>query len=237
MCGIAGIIGQGQIMQDFDLFEEMIYASALRGHHSTGIMVAGNKKSPVITKRIGSAWPFLREEGKNQDSLMRTFGMNVRFAHCRSATVGDINIKNAHPFRTPNLIGMHNGTLVDYKYLKKDVTDSELLFQDMEEKGIVETLRELSPKSAYAIAVYDRRDKCVYLARNTQRELAIALNKTFGMMYFMSEFPMLFALTKRNHEDCSYAYVNPGQIMKIDPMKVKPTKDVDEAEFIEYINL
>ncbi len=223
MCGLTGMAGNGVYVTDLKIFNELLYMSGLRGEDSTGVMIANTnrpKNHYIVDKALEAPAEFVRKRNTTGGILQYTKA-NIYMAHARYATVGKKTVDNAHPFEVPGLVGMHNGTLADIKYSwpsnvdDKGKTDSELMFRDMSEIGILETLNGLSPNSAFAISVYDTKARKLYLARNKHRPLYGALNKKFGMLYWSSEFYMLHAAADRNHEEIHSFYFQPDKLYEI----------------------
>lgn len=67
------------------------------------------------------------------------------FAHTRFASVGDVTLKNAHPFKMGNVLGAHNGGIFNHeamaeKYHRKFEVDSMHVFAHMNEGRDLEEL-------------------------------------------------------------------------------------------------
>lgn len=197
MCGICGMVGFGIGLDDVKMFETMFYLTGLRGLHSTGLMTAKfhtGKTKIELRKKATNVANFIQEDSwmKFEDRQLASYTTDLFMGHCRYATIGEINDKNAHPFRAGNLIGAHNGTLVGKEWLgDKELTDSEVMFNAMAQEGVPDVLRRLPYGSAYAISVFDKNTKKLYLGRNFERPLYIGLNKKYGVLYWASELRIL----------------------------------------------
>ena len=192
MCGLAGMIGRDLGPKHLGMFKDMLYVSSLRGPHSTGVASVAKDKI-VLNKMTGDAALFLDYFGGAKGYLSRPRQMAL-LGHCRWATVGNVNKQNAHPFDTGRFIGAHNGTLKDDAYLprKHDTrTDSELMFRDMNEKGIVPVLRDLHFWSAWAVSIWDKDNQRLHLARNMDRPLFFGINKKDPTIVWASELRFL----------------------------------------------
>lgn len=236
MCGLAAMIGPGVTRDDLKAINDLAYVTGLRGFHSTGVyQVRKNYKNeledPTLEKRAMPVGDFQTlhsldkkdypDLGINPKILNDTLA-NLFMIHCRYATFGAVNDQNAHPFETERYVGMHNGSLVDFRYTSKhgehaNKTDSERMFMDMDKYGVEQTLANLEKGSAYAVFVFDKQEKKLYVARNNLRTLYFTTNKKRGVSYFSSEIEMLrLALNRRNIEYGDIYYFEPGRIYTFD---------------------
>lgn len=209
MCGQCGLAGDGVELKDLEGFETLLWLSALRGPHSTGVMTytpnGGFNKPPIrIHKTLAPAPLFLLQEGRKkfEERVIRTVFTEVFMGHCRWATVGDVNENNAHPFDTGNLVSTHNGTLTDQEYSKdKTKTDSQMMFEAMEQKGVLSVLSGLNYSSAYAVVIFDKKKKTLTFARETERPLSCGISRTRRTMLWASETAMLEFINTKHKLD------------------------------------
>ena len=198
MCGLFGIAGAGISLEDLKALQSLTLFSVLRGEDSTGFFKAGyNGKSQQILKDTLPSPTFLLRHKDFIDDYQTYFMMG----HVRDSTVGGITKKNAHPFMYSDIVGAHNGTLYDSKYrpVGSKRSDSDLLFQEMNTRGVPEVLSELDGDSAFAVSVYHRKDYAFTLARSKHRPLHVAIHQHRGTFYWASEFEMLeFILARHN---------------------------------------
>jgi hypothetical protein len=114
-----------------------------------------------------------------------------------------------------NIVGAHNGTLHDKKYEDAKKTDSEIMFRDINDRGLSTVLNELDKKSAFAITMYDKRDHCVYFTRNDDRTLSFAFLEGRGVMYWASELGMLKYVLDRAGEKYTTFSLKAHHVVKI----------------------
>lgn len=213
MCGLFGQVGPGIQVADLIFLKSLAWVSALRGTDGTGILQAGAYRTHY--KNLKKFNNYFLEKGQHDISYFtwyhehhkegnrKVFGDisdNLYAGHVRAATLGNVSDNNAHPFELENLIGMHNGTLVDSKYMDRswEKTDSELMFEDMNIRGIVPVLRDLDDKSAYSVVIWDKSDLTINFATNGKRPLKFAINKRRNVLYWASETWMLTGCAARH---------------------------------------
>lgn len=253
MCGLFGMIGPGITQTDLLFLQEIGYVSALRGRDGTGV-VQGSLYEKYCSHKIKkedseySQFMWYHQNCKGGSPLvLNDTTCNYFLGHVRHATKGAINSDNTHPFDVGQLVGMHNGTLKDLKYDHKDKTDTELLLKDIQERGPLRVLREISKDSAYAIVYLDKREKQIVFARNEKRTLFYTYHVHRSVMYYASEKWMLEAIADRNDIVIGDLYrVEAGYIHKISPRDIEKGKPpgwrvtpiaVPEVELIKKDNV
>lgn len=200
----------------------MLIYNSVRGMDSTGAAsvkrheVSGKAKM-IVAKELGHPFELLSITRKNPAVDFPKIIEGVQRAllgHCRSATRGSTERRNAHPFVKENIVGTHNGTL-DWK-TEKDLegglsgerfeTDSEKFFSHLDVHGIAETAKLLKKEDQYAFVWYDTRDNTINFLRNSTRPFYFAMDKAQEQLFWSSEFYHLAAgIQDIPHEDkCIY---------------------------------
>lgn len=224
MCGLCGLLGPGIQYRDLDILQELSYVSGLRGTDGAGIVQGksenyGKRKNHFkMGKSVQdiSYFRWFNDRAKGGDKeLFKNIQNNFFAVHTRGASRGVISNENAHPFEFTNLIGMHNGTLVDSQYHHLMKTDSEMLFGDINKKGLLTVLEALNPKSAYALVIYNKKTGEMVFARNDERELYFCFAADRAVMYWASEEWFLRGVLSRNKTD-----ILNDEVLLIDPYKI-----------------
>jgi hypothetical protein len=198
MCGLVGAAGTLNKKEE-DAFRHLLILDSLRGMDSTGAAFVNILKDVHLAKTVGD--PFQLLETVAFEAGMRQAN-SCLIGHNRSATIGKVVRKNAHPFLTKNIVGAHNGTLTNkgaipdaYQY----DTDSEAIFNSIDIRGAKETLAPV--QGAYALTWYDTRTNAVHLLRNKERPLFVAETKDNKCVFWASEAWMLHAILQRQSVD------------------------------------
>lgn len=197
MCGLVACITKrefGFTSKDKDIFDQLLYADALRGRDSTGIFCV-NKFGNVNTLKSAQQAADFQKTTEYKAALNAAF-MNGRVlvGHNRAATHGETVDKNAHPFISNNICLVHNGTLYNHKIIADVAVDSHALAIGFSKEGHVKTLDKAF--GAYALIWYDAKEQTVYIAKNDQRPLWMI--DTPDAIYIASEADMLTWVVGRN---------------------------------------
>lgn len=207
MCGIVGMVVKptnGFSSKTETIFNQLLYADAVRGEDSTGVIGIETDTTFHIAKEATAAAWFLNslEVDSRLPSTLFKSGKAI-IGHNRKKTMGKIEDVSAHPFVIDTHFAMvHNGTLHNHRTLADTVVDSEALaivlekaFGKKDKVGAIgETLGKVS--GAYAVSIYDQRSNCVHLIRNTERPMSYV--ETNEGWFWASEAGLLYWILSRN---------------------------------------
>lgn len=245
MCGLFGMMGPGVQKNDLKIIRDLGIFSQVRGMDGAGIyQVRSNaqkgwrtyeqlyKSYATFSEMVLEIEAKQRRREKGMEDILESVSIDVFMGHVRWATKGGMNSAQAHPYEFSGIVGAHNGTLRDKKYEDKTRTDSDLMFEDVNRRGLETVLNELDPWSAYAITMYDKEQKKMYFARNDERPLFFAANRSRSVLYWASEKEMLeFALQRNRETNYSVHELITDLLVCVDPsdmtyktMTEKPTK-------------
>ncbi len=216
MCGLVAIISKKEFGFDFKsqtIFEQMLYADALRGEDSTGIYGINKYGNLRSHKSAKHAYEFLQTKSFQDFKSDMFKDYRIVVGHNRAATKGAVKDENAHPWIEDHICLVHNGTLTYHKNLADTEVDSHAICKAFAKKGYKETLPEIM--GAFALIWYDAKEKQLCLARNSQRPLWIV--ETPEADYYSSESEMLLWLLKRNlGKEYEAKYLGTDRIYKYD---------------------
>ena len=214
ICGLVGVVGN-ITLKDVNAFKEMLVLDSVRGYDSVGVFSLKKNGEEQLVKSVDAVANAL----ETKKFIRATTGeFRVLIGHNRAASVGSVNINNAHPFDFEHIVGAHNGTLTGWKFDLEDSkqfeVDSECLFHNINKKGIEHTYGKA--EGAMALSWYDRRDQSVNLLRNDERPLYVATNKAKDVYYWASEPWMIsVALGHQGLEASELVRLDSHKLMKI----------------------
>jgi glutamine amidotransferase len=120
---------------------------------------------PAVFKSILPAW-----NDENLINISSKIASECFMGHVRASTVGSVNSANCHPFSYKKLLFMHNGTIRDFRKIKKKIIDK------IADKYLDNIKGQTD--SEYLFALF-----CTMLGRNikapTSKHLVDAFKKTF----------------------------------------------------------
>lgn len=189
---------------DLALFRELWIKNDVRGGDAAGIAMSG--KSWEVFKEAGLAQNLYHTKAAQEFfAQMYQERPQMVLGHTRKGTGGTPkdNVNN-HPFVTPHLVGVHNGSISDWwrldydQKLRQGVVDSEALYLALdrltEKEGVTASLLDQfygSLTGVAALAFWDRlRPHSLWLTRAT-RPLALGITWD-GTLFFTSEEEHLY---------------------------------------------
>lgn len=200
MCGIVGVAGKITNTVKNTVFKDMLDVCQLRGRDSTGVIKVRNDADQSYTwvKAVGP--PSALFDYRKYESDIERGEALVLVGHTRSRTVGDVSLKNAHPFDYPEegIIGVHNGTLREHHKLDGHTynkVDSDVLYGHLAANGPAKTFDKV--KGAYACVWWDDNKKSLNFIRNDERPLWFTWSKDMEMMFWASEIGMFWAIERK----------------------------------------
>lgn len=205
MCGLFGVISHTLSANEIDRFAQLGIVSQLRGSHSSGLAIVkrkgGGKIKMQTINRVAPTGALF--EMPQVWQLLNEKDLSCIMGHARHATSGHINERNSHPILEGKILGMHNGTIEKYnKQVSKGdedkLTDSRILFQNINKLGVIPTLNDVGEIGAFALTFFDTSKQTLTLVRNYARELWIMKQKKHNCMYWASEPEMLDLVAARN---------------------------------------
>lgn len=202
MCGILGYMTLTDIAFEAakdKFFTEGTFVNTLRGADSTGYMAVSEEFHWEWAKHTVSGSKFVQ----TKDFRERTVRSWCGVAHNRSATVGKIEVDNAHPFHHDTILLVHNGTLrnttvLPYSKPGLQVDSDKIAFNlsQVEPDDAYKIIEKLC--GAFALVWFDTRDKSINMVRNSERPFHMGLNRAGTLLYFASDGHMLRFVAQRS---------------------------------------
>ena len=205
MCGHFGLVNVSSKSRGYSSFiRDAFTTSMLRGTDSSGIAIVDTAyASTEVHKLPVPGCYYVGDRVASRLISEADTVSTVVMCHVRHATVGSVNLDNAHPFeittQDSTLVGAHNGTLTSWQSRKtaKDFnSDSKWALSRIAEEG-ADAFEEIT--GAFTFVWWDSKEPDVlHMARNNERPMWIALLQDGGMAY-ASEAGMLYWLLERNN--------------------------------------
>jgi hypothetical protein len=209
MCGITGLYSLNVSAAERDIFQGLLMVNVFRGEDSTGVIKMQNNapKARVLRSTLASPGFISSAKGSEfiwdkdrdaKDTSTKTYGF---IGHTRAATRGVVNIKNAHPFRFSDVIGVHNGTIqYAFEGSAEYDTDSEGFYALVNKYGIEEALNKIADADpAYALAYVDTKENTLNFVKNSKRPLYFTYMYNRTTLVWSSQREMIeFVLRRRS---------------------------------------
>jgi predicted glutamine amidotransferase len=227
MCGIIGALNKGTTgfgANETKAFSDLMFMNTLRGMDSSGVILVDQEGNVDVAKDVmaGTWFTGIDEYDKIVEKKAYKEGKFL-VGHNRKATIGKINIDNAHPFVVKDeLILVHNGSLTSHKNLADKESDSHSIAIHLHEnykEDLGPTFAEIF--GAYALVWYDVRTNKANIIRNSQRPLWMC--ETSLSWWFASEPYMLWAALERNNQKAiekSMKQLDPNVLYSMDLTKM-----------------
>lgn len=196
MCGHVGYFGREHTLPIYSAFKDLLRVDVVRGRDSVGVYECNIK--------TGYSW--LVKDIYSPDDIFLSLeqgvkvGCNLLLGHNRFATVGRRDRDGAHPFMFENIIGAHNGTLINQNLLldsKEFDIDSENIFYNIEQEGIEKTWAKIN--GAAALVYYNKDYDTINFIRNKDRPLFFTRLQDNSGIFWASEKWMLVGCLDRNN--------------------------------------
>jgi predicted glutamine amidotransferase len=147
MCGIYGILiptykklSEEERNHYTSVLKQLSIANSKRGEDAVGLFTIGRDRKISTFKKTYPVWKAIFDESWN-DAIKITDNTLAVVCHVRERSDKSWNndVETAHPHITTSIIGVHNGTIRNYKEFSSDgvESDSITLFRFIEEKGIL----------------------------------------------------------------------------------------------------
>ena len=237
MCGIVGMIGQGQtkamILKGLETLE-------YRGYDSAGIAL-----------HTGRAVDVYREKGRIADlkkHIPTDADAHLGIGHTRWATHGRPSQRNSHPHQSSNgrLTLVHNGVIENEKQLRQEYLHDSIFASDTDTEVIVQLLAQLVEKhgdlptaiialqqllhGSYALAIIDREQPDILYAVKNKSPLLIGKGEEAN--YLGSDALAMIDKTKNFYElnDGEYAILTAEAVEIFDREGKKIIRETFEAQ-------
>lgn len=198
MCGLIGAFGVVSHELRTRVFKDMLDVCASRGRDSTGVIKVDKNLDYTWVKNVGH--PAMLYDTRTYERSIEVGDAVALIGHTRSKTVGEVSIKNAHPFDFENegICGVHNGTLTGiYKFEEYHHTkvDSEILYERMSKTSAEEVFGEI--EGAWACVWWNNKTKTINFFRNNQRPLVFTWSKDQKTLFWASEEQMFGSIERK----------------------------------------
>lgn len=148
MCGIYGFIGKPNKTTE-KIVKNLGLLNIERGVDSTGIAIINYRFNTLIKEASDSKVFFNGKTWENNRGIIGKTNFLILLGHTRAATRGEVNQKNAHPFKVGRIVLTHNGGISNFdelmkKYNIKYEVDSQIIPYLLNRESVTEVHKELS---------------------------------------------------------------------------------------------
>ena len=220
MCGLVALLAKrtsGFFSPDPDIFQQLLYADAIRGWDATGVFGVNKAGNVDIKKQALAAGAFLTNPGylEFHNKILPQYMMII--GHNRKATHGTKVDDNAHPFWSDNnkIVLVHNGMVSNQKdFCTKASVDSEAVCNALAVADDPKDVLKLVT-GAFAFIWYNTAEKKLYFIRNETRPLWIV--ETVNTYAIVSEDDLAKWVFGRNKQTVTkVTNITPMELFSID---------------------
>lgn len=199
MCGLIGAAGDLTHAIRGQVFKDMLDVCQVRGRDSTGVIKVDQDLDYTWVRQIGPP-NVLYESPVYENTIERGSPASILVAHTRHKTIGEVSVKNAHPFDyvDQGICGVHNGTLqMTYKLdgHAHNKVDSDILYNHLALNGPEETFNKT--EGAWACVWWNDKEKTVNFIRNDLRPLYFTWSEDMKIMFWASEIWMFGVISRK----------------------------------------
>lgn len=233
MCGI--IVGSSTNKVNADKLNLLFLYNQDRGKHSCGFY--NHDKETAFHERVQKTMGEVKDKTKFMNSYE---GTSMFIGHVRQATAGHVvTLANAHPFLFGNVVGIHNGTVKNWKILRDEYDlsskcdiDSKIFFEHIDKTKNWDIVKEID--GAANLVWYDKRKEdilnVIKLPGRTLFRGTITKGKDITM-YISSVREGLDAIgcdNVKEFKDNYYYTIKAGKILSTKKFNVTPREKLSE---------
>lgn len=197
MCGLFGAYTSRLDNNELENVQFLGLLATTRGIDSSGLAVFGRGKKNKITLRTHRKvddWLSAMKD-KNFKTAINIDNRFCIMGHTRWATLGAINMRNAHPIEEGGIVLCHNGSVDHFCKDAKSETDSDSreIARRLGRGNLSQTIKEIG-NGHFAMTYVDLVRGTFNMVRNGYRPLAYMYNSADTTLYWASLPWMLEAL-------------------------------------------
>jgi len=241
MCGICGfttkkgaVLSEAKQVLRSRIAKALLIANESRGTDSTGAFLL-NGGQHILSKNTCASSTFIREKEVEQ-----AFNKNnhLMLGHTRQATRGAVTKRNAHPFIVGDIVGVHNGVIMNDYAIEKEhgfkvEVDSEVIFALLNKKknDFKTSFQEI--RGSASLAWIDLNDPFILNLVAHENPLSMATVPILDTIFFSSEFSALDSILTAAVGTDLYSIWG---LKEETVYTIKPNLDIDQiaVKFKEY---